>query len=141
MQKRKHKKTPMRRDAGLVKVPVKDRTGKELCVLTLRPGDPRVVERYGALKITVNEVADFLRSGIKLTPDGTPVPGSNTAQTNALMEAEKCISAAIDYVFGNGVSKAFFQIHRPFSSVKGEFFFSKAITALGEYVVAFNTKS
>ena len=141
MKKQKHKKALICRDAGLVKVPVKDRTGKELCVLTLRPSDPGIAERYDALKIVANEVVDFLRSGISLTPDGALAPGSDTAQGNALSEAENRICAAVDYVFGDGVSKAFFQIQRPFASVNGEFFCKNVVVALGEYVIAFNTKS
>lgn len=134
MQKRKHKKTPMRRDAGLVQVPIKDTHGLLLGVLQFHPG-PEIAERCCRCSSMVKEaVAPLI--GVSINPDGTPAAGSTTEEIAVLEQAERQILELFDYVFDGNVSSAFFSETRPFAAVGGTFYCTKVLEALDTYLSA-----
>lgn len=134
MKKRKHKKAHMRRDAGLVQVPIKNTHGRPLGVLQFHPG-PETAERCrqcaGVVKETVTPLI-----GVSISPDGTPAAGSTVEEIATLEQTEQRFLELFDYMIGAGASKAFFKETRPFAAVGGEFYCTKVLDALNTYLFA-----
>lgn len=134
MQKRKHKKTLMRRDAGLVQVPIKDQNGRPLGVLQFHPG-PETIKRCRQCAGMVKKIAEPL-TGVNIGPDGTPAAGSTAAEIATLEQAERQILEFFDYVFGGNVSSTFFSETRPFAAVGGEFYCTRVLAVINLYLSA-----
>ena len=119
-------------DDGSVKESIRNKHGEEIGVFYFRPTDIGIMERFNKIVDDFDSIIAPLEN-VSINPDGT-ADENNKEEYEALKEAEKRLSEAIDYLFDGNASEAFFGKTHPFSPVGGHFYCENAINAVGDYI-------
>ena len=117
-------------DDGLRRVPIMNTMGEEIGVFAFRPTDLGIIERFNALVGQFDQIVEPL-----LNLD-TDAENDNTVYQEALTEATNRLYTAVNEMFGADMAGAFFGKMKPFSPVDGEFYFQRALEALGKFINA-----
>lgn len=120
-------------DDGTVRVPVKNKQGKEIGVFYFRPTDINIIKRYNEVIDKFDNIVAPLEN-VDISSDGTAQDVNDLAAIEALKDAEKRLFEATDYLFGGNMSEAFFGKMNPFSPVNGHFYCETAINAVGNFI-------
>lgn len=120
-------------DDGSQRVPIRNKEGDEIGVFFFRPTDVAIISRYNESVSKIDDVVKPLED-INISATGEAEDSTDEAAVKALNEAEKRLFDLCDYIFGGNMSEAFFGKMHPFSPVGGEFYFEKALTAVGSFI-------
>lgn len=120
-------------DDGSQRIPIKNKDGEEIGVFFFRPTDIAIINRYNESVGKIDDVVKPLED-INISATGEAEDSTDEAAVKALNEAEKRLFDLCDYIFGGNMSEAFFGKMHPFSPVGGEFYFEKALTAVGSFI-------
>ena len=105
-------------DDGTREIPIKNKFGKLICNIYIRPADISILERYNKLTDDFDEIVKPLQS-VSLNPDGTAKFEDEWA---AIKAAEDELKKRINEVFDMEEADEIFKTRNPFSSVNGKFF-------------------
>lgn len=119
-------------DDGLEYVPIRNRHGDEIGVFPFRPTDVGMIDRYNKVAADFDKIVEPLEN-VSINPDGT-ADENDEAEMAALREAEQRLYEACDYLFGEGMSQAFFGKMHPFSPVGGKFYCENALGAVSDFI-------
>ena len=108
-------------DDGTREIPLVNKYGKTICTVYMRPADFSIVDRYNALMLNFNDVVKPLTE-LSIRNDGT-------AEFEQDWQVLKVVEANLKQKIDE--ADAIFAKRNPFSSVGGEFFCLKVLTALG----------
>lgn len=122
-------------DDGSQRIPIKNKDGEEIGVFFFRPTDIAIINRYNESVGKIDDVVKPLED-INISATGEAEDITDEAAVSALNEAEKRLFDLCDYIFGGNMSEAFFGKMHPFSPVGGEFYFEKALAAVGAFISA-----
>lgn len=117
-------------DDGTREIPLVNKFGKPICKVYIRPADFSIVDRYKRLMKDFNTVVEPL-SELSIRNDGTAEFDKDWA---VLKEVETNLKAKINELFDMDEADEIFAKRNPFSTVGGEFFCTKVLTALGEII-------
>ncbi len=119
-------------DDGTEEVPITNLRGQRVGVFYVRPTDIGIVHRYNDFVKKFNGVLEPVQQ-VNLNSDGSAKDGDDRT-INALREAEKRLSDALNTLFDGNFAEAFFGKMNPFSIVGGRFYCEIAIEAVGAYI-------
>lgn len=114
-------------DDGTREIPLINKYGKTICTVYMRPADFSIVDRYNALMQNFNDVVKPLTE-LSIRNDGT---AEFEQDWQVLKAVEANLKQKINELFDFDEADAIFAKRNPFSSVGGEFFCLKVLTALG----------
>ncbi len=119
-------------DDGTREIPLTNKYGQPICKIHFRPADYSIIDRYNALIKGLDGIIDPLKS-VNLKNDGTATFESDWA---VVKQVEASLKQKINELFdmGDGEADAIFERRNPFSSVGGEFFCLRVISALGSVI-------
>lgn len=117
-------------DDGTREVPIVNKFGKTICKIYFRPADLSLFERYQALMKDFEKVVEPLK-GIDINNDGT---ASFDADFAILKEVERNLKDRLNEMFDMDEADDIFAKRNPFSSVGGEFFCTRVISAIGDVI-------
>lgn len=120
-------------DDGSQRIPIENMNGDEIGVFYFHPTDVAIINRYNESVSKIDDVVKPLED-INISATGEAEDSTDEAAVKALNEAEKRLFDLCDYIFGGNMSEAFFGKMHPFSPVGGEFYFEKALTAVGSFI-------
>lgn len=118
-------------DDGTRKIPLVNKFGKLICNVYIRPADISILDRY-------NEVMKDFDSIVKPL-ENVGIKNDGTAQFDedwkVIKDVETELKKRIDLLFDMEEADEIFAKRNPFSSVGGEFFCAKVLTALEDVIV------
>ena len=114
-------------DDGTREVPLVNTFGKTICNIYFRPADLSLFERYQALMKDFEKVVEPLK-GISINNDGT---ASFDSDFEILKKVERNLKDRLNEMFDMDEADEIFAKRNPFSSVGGEFFCTRVISAIG----------
>jgi len=120
-------------DDGAVEVPIKNKKGEEIGVLRFHPGDFGILERVREAVDKIDAIVAPLEQ-LDLTPDGAAASDDGMA---VLKQATQGVYDLLDQTFDGNVAEAFCSKLHPFSSVGGEFYITKVLSAVSDYIAAY----
>lgn len=120
-------------DDGTREIPIKNKFGKLICNIYIRPGDFSILDRYEKFKKDLSNVVEPLKKLDNIRTDGTAEDGDNESM-KALKEAEKNLNGALNYLFDMDEAQDIFKTRNPFSFVHGKFFCEIVIEAIGQII-------
>lgn len=119
-------------DDGSVIVPIRNKLGQLVGEFSFAPTDTGIADRYDEVVGKIDHIIQPLEH-TNINPDGTT--DSNDVQAVAAMkEATKRLYESCDYLFGGNMSEAFFKKVKPFSLVKGRFYFENVLRVVGQFI-------
>ena len=124
-------------DDGSRRVPIMNTNGEEIGAFTFHPTDIGIIQRYNAMVDSFDGIVAPLEA-----LDGEIDP-ADPKYTQALDAATGGLYAAVNTLLGSDdAAAAFFGKMNPFSPVDGDFYCSRVLGALGEYIgAAFETET
>lgn len=117
-------------DDGTREVPLVNKFGKTICKIYFRPADLSLFERYKALTKDFEKVVEPLKD-ISIENDGT---ASFEADFEVLKRVERNLKDRLNEMFDMDEADDIFAKRNPFSSVGGEFFCTRVISAIGSVI-------
>ena len=117
-------------DDGTKEITFNNQFGEEICKIHIRSGDISIIDRYQALMHDFDGIVAPL-SGVKLRNDGT---SSFEDEWKVIKEVEQKIIERINAVFDTRDAGNLFAQRNAFSTINGEFYVEKVLTALGNVV-------
>ncbi len=114
-------------DDGTREIPLVNKYGKTICTVYMRPADFSIVDRYNALMQNFDDVVKPLTE-LSIRNDGT---AEFKQDWQVLKAVEANLKQKINELFDFDEADAIFAKRNPFSSIGGEFFCLKVLTALG----------
>lgn len=114
-------------DDGTREIPLVNKFGKLICKVYFRPADWSIIDRYNDLTKDFDTIVKPL-SSLDIKNDGT-VSFEKDWETLKAVESE--LKRRFDLLFDMEEADEIFAKRNAFSSVGGEFFCSKVLTALG----------
>lgn len=117
-------------DDGTREIPLVNKFGKLICNVYFRPADFSILDRYEALMNDFDEIVkplaalDIKNDGTAAFDEGWPV----------LKKVETDLKDRINALFDMEEADAIFEKRNAFSSVGGEFFCARVLTALGDVI-------
>lgn len=114
-------------DDGTREIPLKNKFGKLICKIYFRPADLAIYDRYKALAADLEKIVAPL-ANIDIAADGT---ANTDTEWAVLKSVEADLKDRLNKLFDMEEADAIFTTRNPFSSVGGEFFCTRVITALG----------
>lgn len=117
-------------DDGTREVPLVNKFGKLICKVYFRPADFSILDRYDALMQDFDDIVKPL-SALDIKNDGTAAFDEGWP---VLKKVENNLKARINALFDMEEADAIFEKRNAFSSVGGEFFCTRVLTALGDVI-------
>jgi len=117
-------------DDGTKEITFNNQFGEEICKIHIRSGDISIIDRYQELVKDFDKLVMPL-SQTKLRNDGT---SSFEEDWKVIKEVEQNIIERINAIFDTKDAGNLFVQRNAFSTINGEFYVEKVITALGEVV-------
>jgi hypothetical protein len=117
-------------DDGTREIPIKNKFGKLICNIYIRPADISILERYNKLTDDFEEIVKPLQS-VNINPDGTAKFEEEWA---AIKAAENELKKRINAVFDMEEADEIFKTRNPFSSVNGKFFCENVLEVIGNII-------
>lgn len=117
-------------DDGTKEVPIKNKYGKLICNLYIRPADYSIIDRYQEIRRTFDDIIAPLKD-IGIKNDGT---AEFENEWSILKDVEKKLKEKIDYLFDIEEADEIFAKRNPFSSIGGRFFVEAVFDAIGQLV-------
>ena len=117
-------------DDGTREIPLVNKFGKPICTVYMRPADFSIVDRYNALMHDFEDVVKPL-ADLSIRNDGT---AEFEQDWQVLKIVENNLKQKINELFDIDEADEIFAKRNPFSSVGGEFFCLKVLTALGSVI-------
>ena len=117
-------------DDGTREIPIKNKFGKLICNIYIRPADISILDRYKRLTENLKEIIKPLEA-VNINPDGTAAFEEEWA---ALKSAEDMLKKQINEVFDMDEADDIFKTRNPFSSVGGKFFCESVIEVIGDLI-------
>lgn len=122
-------------DDGSRRVPIQNTHGEEIGAFVFHPTDVGIIERFNRMAEQFDEIMEPLAS--LETAEGEEVDLTSDKYAGPLREATERAYAAVDEMFGGtGAAEAFFGSMNPFSPVEGEFYCTRVLNAVGDYIGA-----
>lgn len=118
-------------DDGTREIPLKNKFGKLICKIYMRPADLSILDRYDQLTSDLEGLVAPLKA-LDLKSDGTP---SFEDGWGAVKQAENELKRRINAVFDMDEADEIFAKRNPFSSVGGRYFCENVIEALGNIII------
>ena len=117
-------------DDGTREIPIKNKFGKLICNIYIRPSDISILDRYEKF---VNELPGIIKpvQELNVKADGTVEFEEEWA---AMKEAEKEFKARLNEVFDMEEADDIFRTRNPFSSVGGKFFCESVVEVIGNLI-------
>lgn len=119
-------------DDGSVSVPIKNKLGQIIGEFSFAPTDTGIADRYDEVVGKIDHIIQPLEHA-NIHPDGT-TDSDDTQAVDAMKEATKRLYECCDYLFGGNMSEAFFKKVKPFSLVKGRFYFENVLIVVGKFI-------
>ena len=128
-------------DDGSRRVPILNTEGEEIGAFRFHPTDIGIIERFNRLADRFASITEPLEA-IQLDGDGA-ADLEDPKLTEALKEAEKRLSEAVNELFNSDdAAAAFFGKMHPFSPVNGEFYATQVLQQVGAFIGAqFDTET
>ena len=128
-------------DDGSRRVPILNTEGEEIGAFRFHPTDIGIIERFNRLADRFASITEPLEA-IPLDGDGA-ADLEDPKLTEALKEAEKRLSEAVNELFNSDdAAAAFFGKMHPFSPVNGEFYATQVLQQVGAFIGAqFDTET
>ena len=128
-------------DDGSRRVPIMNMDGEEIGAFRFHPTDIGIIERFNRLADRFASITEPLEA-IPLDGDGA-ADLEDPKLTEALKEAEKRLSEAVNELFNSDdAAAAFFGKMHPFSPVNGEFYATQVLQQVGAFIGAqFDTET
>lgn len=117
-------------DDGTKEITFNNQFGEEICKIHIRSGDISIIDRYQALMTDFDKLVAPL-SDVKLQNDGT---SSFDDDWKVIKDVEQNIIERINAIFDTKDAGKLFEQRNAFSTINGEFYVEKVLTALGEVV-------
>lgn len=114
-------------DDGTREVPLVNKYGKLICKVYFRPADLSIFDRYKSLTADMANIVAPL-SNINISANGT---ADTEEEWKVIKSVEANLKARLNQLFDMDEADDIFATRNPFSSVGGEFFCTRVITALG----------
>ena len=117
-------------DDGTREVPLVNKFGKTICKIYFRPADLSLFDRYKAFMKDFEKVVEPLKN-VSINSDGT---ASIDSEFEVLKEVERNLKNRLNVMFDMDEADEIFAKRNPFSSVGGEFFCTRVISAMGSVI-------
>lgn len=119
-------------DDGTRELVLKNQFGMVICKLHIRTGDLSFMDRYNEL---MNDLGDVVKplSDVNINADGT---ADFDAEWAVIKQVEADLTKRLTALFDTEEISAIFKHRHMFSSIGGEFFVEKVLTALGAEISA-----
>lgn len=117
-------------DDGTREIPLYNTFGKLICTVHIRPADVSIIDRYNALMKGFDSVVAPLKK-INIKNDGT---ATFDRDWEILKKVEADLMEKINALFDMDDAEKIFATRNPFSSVGGEFFCIRVLSALGQVI-------
>ncbi|MDD3337813.1 MAG: hypothetical protein PHS82_03040 [Lachnospiraceae bacterium] len=119
-------------DDGTKEIPIVNRFGKLICSIYIRPADFSIVDRYNDFVKDFEKIVDPLKE-VSIKNDGT---ATFEDDWTVIKQVEAEVMHRFDALFDMEEAKDIFAKRNAFSSVGGEFFCLKVLTALGDVITS-----
>lgn len=117
-------------DDGTREYVIKNQFGKEICKIHFRPADFSIIDRYNALMADFAKIIDPLKD-LSIRNDGT---ADFEEDWKVLKTVEADLKAKINALLDTDDADAIFSARNPFSSIGGQFFCFRVLTALEDLI-------
>lgn len=117
-------------DDGTREYTIKNKFGKEICKVYIRPGDLSIMDRYKEVMKRIPDVIAPLRE-LSVKADGS---ADDDAEWDAIKKVQVQLEDELNYLFGMDEAQEIFKDRNPFSSVQGKFFCELIIEAIGNII-------
>lgn len=117
-------------DDGTREIPLYNKFGKLICKVHVRPADYSIIDRYNALMKDFDAVVAPLKK-ISIKNDGT---AAFDRDWDIIKKVEADLMTKLNALFDMDEAEEIFATRNPFSSVGGEFFCIRVLTALGKLI-------
>lgn len=117
-------------DDGTREVPLLNKYGKLICKVYFRPADLSIFDRYKSLTADMANIVAPL-ANVNIYPNGT---ADTEEEWKVIKSVEADLKARLNQLFDMDEADDIFATRNPFSSVGGEFFCTRVITALGSII-------
>lgn len=117
-------------DDGTREIPIKNKFGKLICNIYIRPADLSIIDRYNKL---TDDLEDMIRplQDLDINADGT---AAFEKDWELMKGVETELKRRINEVFDMEEADEIFAKRNPFSSVGGKFFLEIVIEGLGQII-------
>ena len=120
-------------DDGTREIPIRNKFGKLICNIYIRPSDFSILDRYTSFRESMASVVEPLKN-ISIKADGT-VDATDEQAWDAIKTAQDALNQRLNELFDMDEAQDIFAKRNPFSSVHGKFFCELVIEAIGEVIV------
>lgn len=117
-------------DDGTREIPLYNTFGTLICKVHIRPADVSIIDRYNELMKNFDTVVAPLKK-INIKNDGT---ATFDRDWEILKKVEADLMEKINALFDMDEAEKIFATRNPFSSVGGEFFCIRVLSALGQVI-------
>ena len=117
-------------DDGTKEITFENQFGEEICKIHIRSGDISIIDRYQELMKDFDTIVAPL-SNVELRNDGS---SSFEDDWKVIKDVEKNIIDRINAIFDTKDAGRLFEQRNAFSTIGGEFYIEKVLTALGDVV-------
>lgn len=117
-------------DDGTREIPIKNKFGKLICNIYIRPADISILDRYQRLTDDFEDIIKPLQT-VNINPDGT---AAFEEEWDALKKAEDVLKKRLNEVFDMEEADEIFKTRNPFSSINGKFFCESVIEVIGNLI-------
>lgn len=117
-------------DDGTREIPIKNKFGKLICNIYIRPADISILDRYQRLTDDFEDIIKPLQT-VNINPDGT---AAFEEEWDALKKAEDVLKKRLNEVFDMDEADEIFKTRNPFSSINGKFFCESVIEVIGNLI-------
>ena len=117
-------------DDGTKEITFNNQFGEEICKIHIRSGDISIIDRYQELMKDFDKIVAPL-SNVELRNDGS---SSFDDDWKVIKGVEKDIIDRINAIFDTKDAGRLFEQRNAFSTIGGEFYVEKVLTALGDVV-------
>ena len=117
-------------DDGTREIPIKNKFGKLICNIYIRPADISILDRYQRLTDDFEDIIKPLQT-VNINPDGT---AAFEEEWDALKKADDVLKKRLNEVFDMEEADEIFKTRNPFSSINGKFFCESVIEVIGNLI-------